>query len=125
MAKKDESIFEGDLEKEDIEPEKDEFLESEEHEETSDEFDEELHTGEKATDVYTEEGREDLVEGDEIEPWEEGFSEGAEQKGELGACAHCSKPLKQEEKNVVEREIDGELYWFCSDKCAGKGLKKK
>ena len=76
-------------------------------------------------DDYTEEGREELVEKGEIKPWEEGFSEGAEQKGELGTCAHCGKPLSQKESEVVEREIDGEKVWFCSDKCAAKGPKKE
>lgn len=123
--KKESVIKSDDIKKEGIKPEKEEFLEPEEHAETPDEFDKELHANEKEESVYTEEGREDLVEDDEIEPWEEGFSEGAVDRGEKGECAHCGKPLRQEEKKVIEREINGELYWFCSDGCAGKGPKKK
>ncbi|MEM4264070.1 MAG: hypothetical protein QW666_04240 [Candidatus Woesearchaeota archaeon] len=123
--KKQSVIKSDDVKKEGIKPEKEEFLESEEHEETPDEFDKELHAGEKEEDVYTEEGREDLVEDDEIEPWEEGFAEGAADKGEYGDCAHCGKPLRQEEEKVIEKEISHKIYQFCSDKCASKGLKKK
>ena len=104
---------------------KDGFLPPEEHEESSEEFEEEMDTGKRDKDVYTEEGREALVEDDEVEAWEEAWSEGAEGKGSKGVCAHCGKPLSQEEDDVVEREIDGELAWFCSDKCAKKGLKKE
>lgn len=123
--KKASVIKSDDIKKEGINSEKGEFKELDEHSESSDDFDKELHEGKKETDVYTEEGREDLVEDDEIEPWEEAFSEGAKEGGDLGGCAHCGKPLKQEEAKVIEREIDEEKYWFCSDKCASKGPKKK
>ena len=101
------------------------FLPPEEHEESSEKFEDEMNAGERDTDVYTEEGREELVEDDEVEAWEEEWSEGAEGKGSKGVCAHCSRPLSQEEDEVVEKEIDGEVLWFCSDKCARKGPKKK
>lgn len=53
----------------------DEFHESEEEKPVVDrkiQFD----IGTKEADVYTEEGREELEDSDEIDPWEEGFSEG-------------------------------------------------
>ena len=67
--------------------------------------------------IYSEEGRKKLVEEDEIEPWEEGFMEGADEDGQHAKCRKCGKPLADD---VVEREIEGELYWFCSDECAEK-----
>ncbi len=119
MAKK-KSIFEGSLEKEGIKAEKDEFLEPEEHKGTHQERMEDISAGEEAEDVYTEEGRESMIEGDEITPLEEGFSEGAEEKGELAKCSSCEKILSQEKEEVVEKEVKGELMFFCSNSCAEK-----
>ena len=94
--------------------------------ETSEEKSLDIEIGEKEEDVSTEEGREKMMEGGEIAPWEEGFLEGAEEvKGELGECAHCGKVLNQNQEEVVEREINGELVWFCSDTCASKGPKEE
>ncbi len=112
------SIFTGDLKKEGISSKKNEFLEDEEHEESSEDVEQEMHTGKKEADVYTQEGREELVEEDGIADWEEGFSEGAEEKGELGNCATCGKVLTQQKDKVVEKEVNHELLWFCSNKCA-------
>ncbi len=112
-------------EEEFAEDEEPEFLEPEEHEESHAEHSMKLQVGDEEEDVYTEEGREELLEDDEIEPWEEGFSEGAEERGELGACAHCGKPLGDREENVFEKEYDDELMFFCSEKCAKSGPKKK
>ena len=72
---------------------------------------------EKETDVYSEEGREDLVDSDEISPAEEGFMEGADGDGQGAKCRKCGKPLADA---VVEREIEGEIHRFCSEKCATK-----
>ena len=72
---------------------------------------------EKETDVYSEEGREDLVDSDEITPEEEGFMEGAEGDGQKAKCRKCGKPLVDD---VVEREVNGETCRFCSDTCATK-----
>ncbi len=93
--------------------------------ETPEEEKQGMETGEKEEDVYSEEGRESLVEDDEIEPWEEEFMEGAEEKGEEGNCAHCGNVLSQEPEEVIEREIKGKKFKFCSDKCAQKGPKKE
>ncbi len=80
-----------------------------------------METGEKDEDVYSEEGREELVEDDEIDAWEEGFSEGAAGKGGLALCACCEKVLNQSKKKLIERMIDGKLFLFCSQECAQKG----
>jgi len=68
--------------------------------------------------IYSESGREKLVEDDEIEPWEEGFMEGADDDGQQAKCRKCGKLLTG--TDVVEREINDELCWFCSEECAEK-----
>jgi RNA polymerase-binding transcription factor DksA len=124
MAKKKKkgTIFEGRIEKEEegLTVEQDGFLEPEEHAGSHEEEGAKLHAGEKGTDVYTEEGREELEETGEMQPWEEGFAKGATGKGEYGVCEHCGKPLGDREEEVIEREIKGELKYFCSEKCANK-----
>ncbi|MEM4336584.1 MAG: hypothetical protein QXG86_01100 [Candidatus Woesearchaeota archaeon] len=57
--------------------------EPEEHEGTHEEEKIKFVKGEKEMDVYSEEGREEGLEEDEIEVWEEGFAEGAESKSPL------------------------------------------
>ena len=79
--------------------------------------------GKKEEDVYSEEGREKLVEDDQISPSEEAFSEGAEQKGELSTCAQCGNVL--DEDNTIEREVNGEIKWFCCEDCAKKYKEEK
>ena len=116
------SIFEKEKHKhgeEQTAPEREEFLEPEEHAESSDEFESKLHVGEKEEDVYTEEGREELVEEDGAKAWEEAWAEGAEGKGSLGNCGHCGKTLS--ERKTVERRIKGKIVFFCSEKCAKAG----
>jgi len=102
---------------------KKEGIAEETEEKTADEKEEAIHEGEMDSDTSTEAGREELMENDEISPEEEAFSEGAEDNGELGVCAHCGKPLSQNKEEVVEKEIDGEKVWFCCDECAAKGKK--
>ncbi len=101
---------------EEDESKKDSFEdEPEEHEESSDELELEMETGEKEEDVYSEEGREKLVEDDEIDSWEAGFSEGEE--GEDAVCDNCKKVLG---KNPVEKRINEKMHKFCSDKCVAE-----
>ena len=108
MAKK-KSILEGSLEKEGIEIKKehshDAFLEPEEHEESADEVEQKMRTGEKVADVYSEEGREELIEADEISEREEGFSEGAEGKGDphVGHAAEQHLTSDPEKKKFAKR----------------------
>jgi len=66
-------------------------------------------------DIYTEPGMEELEESDAISPLEEGFMEGEASEASLGTCSNCNKVL---EDNVVEREIKGDIYRFCSLTCA-------
>ena len=79
---------------------------------------------EKETDVYSEEGREDLVDSDEISPAEEGFMEGAKDAGQLGKDALTGEPLMDVD-DVVETEIDGKFYRFTNKENAIKFKKKK
>ena len=73
-------------------------------------------------DIYSEEGREDLVEDDEISPEEEGFMEGAHDDGQGAKCRSCGKVLMD---NFIEREVNNEICRFCSDKCADKYAEEK
>lgn len=73
--------------------------------------------------VYSHEGREKLVDQDEISPWEAAFMEGAEGDGQNAKCRNCGKVLMRE-ATIVERAIDGELFRFCSEECLEKFQKK-
>ena len=73
-------------------------------------------------DVYTEEGRESLVDDDEISAEEEGFMEGAEGGGQGAKCRKCGKILQDD---FIERRVDDEIYRFCSDECSHKYMKEK
>ena len=116
------SVLDGDLEKAGVVSEEP-FKEDKEREESTEEKTLKDDMGDETADVYSEGGREDAVEHGEIEPWEEGFVEGAEgqeQKGVHGACPTCGKPLGDRDEGVIEREIDGEKVFFCCDKCASE-----
>jgi len=69
-------------------------------------------------DVYDEEEAEELEEAEEIEEAEEGFMKGYTEKIDPTKCANCGKLLK--DGNILEEEIDGETYYFCSERCANK-----
>jgi len=73
-------------------------------------------------DIYSEEGREELVDSDEISPREEGFMEGAEGGGQGAKCRHCGKILLSD---FVEKKIGDDLCRFCSDECTEKYEKKE
>ena len=68
-------------------------------------------------DIYSEEGREDLVDSDEISAAEEGFMEGAEGDGQGAKCRKCGAVLGDD---FIEKKIDGDICRFCSDECAEK-----
>lgn len=78
--------------------------------------------GKRDEDVYDEEGREELEDEDEISPDEEGFMKGYEEDGKMAMCANCRKMFIED---FIEKEIDGEIYRFCSEKCTEKFKKKK
>ena len=77
---------------------------------------EDIELGRKEEDVYTEEGRGVLVEGDEITDQEAGFVKGYEEEEKVVFCQNCNKVLVDE--NFVEEEIDDDIVRFCSDECA-------
>jgi hypothetical protein len=49
---------------------------------------------------------------------EEGFSKGAEGVGHGGTCTKCDKVLSDDPSEVIEKEVDGEIKYFCSEECA-------
>ncbi|MBW3022544.1 hypothetical protein KY308_00380 [Candidatus Woesearchaeota archaeon] len=57
--------------------------EPEEHEGTHEDERVKVRIGKKEEDVYSEEGREEEIDNDELETWEEGYVEGAETKTPL------------------------------------------
>ena len=73
-------------------------------------------------DVYTEEGRSNQLDSDEIDDWEAGFMEGYEEDDRAAKCAKCRKIL---EEDFIEEEIDGDEYRFCSRRCAETFKKPK
>ena len=79
--------------------------------------------GDVDDDVYSEDVREDLVEGDEMSAAEEGFMAGAHDGGQGAKCRKCGKPLADD---FIERRGDeSEIYRFCSDDCCEKYFNKK
>lgn len=93
----------------------DKDTEGDEHDETPEEVKVKMHIGGKEVDTYTEEGREELMEDDEVSPAEEGFAEG-EEEAEKAHCAGCGKVLGQDKKTIIEKEFDHEKVLFCSDR---------
>lgn len=91
---------------------------------TSEEIEAEMRLGERNEDPYLKEGRQLEVEDDVIEPWEEGFLDGAHDVGQLGKDALTGEPLLGIE-NVVETIIDGQIYRFVNEKNARKFREKK
>lgn len=90
--------------------------------EGSEEIEAEMEHGDKEEDVYSEEGREKLVEDGEIENWEEGFMQGASGGGQLAKDALTGEPLMGEE--TVELEIEGKKYRFVNSENAEKFREK-
>jgi hypothetical protein len=83
----------------------------------------EMDIGEKEESVYGPVGREKLEEDDEIDAWEEGFMEGAEDDGEQGKCAYCGAALLR--GKTFETKIKGRVVWFCSEQHIEDYKKKK
>jgi len=94
-----------------------------EKEKSPEEKESDMIRGEEDEDIYQREGREMLESDDEIEPWEEGFMEGASGAGQLGKDALTGEPLRDIE-NVIEVGIDGKVYRFTNDGNAEKFKKK-
>jgi len=66
-------------------------------------------------DIYNKEDAEEQLAEDEITPAEAGFMEGHE-NSEEGICSTCGKQIDLEK--IVEKEVNGKMFTFCSDKCA-------
>ena len=93
--------------------------------ETEEQREDDIEQGKAEEDVYTEAGRENLLDEDAIDPWEEAFMEGAEGRGQMTSCRYCGKSLSDEPSQVVERKIEEHDLRFCSDECAEKYMKKR
>ncbi len=72
-------------------------------------------------DLYSEEGREEAMEDDEVDELEEGFMKGYEGGEKMAKCTLCKKPLG---KSFVEEEIHGEVCRFCSEEHADAYMRK-
>lgn len=79
------------------------------------------YEGDEGDNIYTEEGREEQLEDDEIDDIEQGFMQGYEQGDKLAKCALCRKILTD---RYVEEEIDGEIHHFCCENHAELFIKK-
>ena len=112
------------LNEENIDMEKSHDHVEEKTDESSDEIKEEMEEGKADEEVYTEEGREKLVEDGEISATEEAFMEGAEDRGEETSCAYCGKMISEDKENIYERKFDGEIKLFCSEEHADKYAEK-
>ncbi|MBI4158809.1 hypothetical protein HY500_00955 [Candidatus Woesearchaeota archaeon] len=78
----------------------------------------EMETGDLDEDIYTEEGRDLAEEDDEISEVEAGFMEGYKEGEKIAKCSTCKQVLSDDPENIIEEEVDGDTYRFCSEKCA-------
>ncbi|MBI4438761.1 hypothetical protein HY640_02415 [Candidatus Woesearchaeota archaeon] len=77
--------------------------------------DDEKYAGEdREPDIYDEE-MDEMEEEDELSPEEEGFIQGYEEGEKMSKCPKCGKVIVED---FVEKEIEGEIYRFCSNHCA-------
>ena len=72
--------------------------------------------------IYEKEQRKEQLAEDIIEPAEAGFMEGY-QDVEEGICSTCGKQIDPEK--TVEKEVNGKMLTFCSEKCADFFEKRK
>ncbi|MFO8015593.1 MAG: hypothetical protein R6U32_00665 [Candidatus Woesearchaeota archaeon] len=96
---------------------------TDERPETEEKKRQEMENGELEENVYSEAGRENLAEDDEVENWEEGFSKGADEEGKDAKCRYCGKILSG--TDFYERKIDGMKCLFCSEEHAERYIEKK
>ena len=91
---------------------------------TKEEVMREMETGETEGDIYSDAGREELMENeDEITDIDEGFMKGYEEEEKIAECKNCGALLVNEK--VVEEEIGDETFMFCSSQCASEFEIKK
>ncbi len=91
---------------------------------TKEEIKEDMESNKDDEEVYEQQGREKLVEDDEIYISEQGFMEGATDAGQLGKDALTGESLSDIE-DVVETEIDGKVYRFINQENAIKFKEKR
>jgi hypothetical protein len=90
---------------------------------TKEELMKEMELGNKEEDIYSDAGREELMEEeDEITDVDEGFMKGYEEGERSAQCPECKTLLLDA---FIEEEIHDEMYRFCSSECATKFEKKK
>lgn len=77
---------------------------------------EQLGEEESTKDIYEEKGVEKQLEDDEITSAEAGFMEGYDNP-KLLQCHEC-KEKDFDLEHAIEKEVDGTIYVFCSEKCA-------
>ena len=91
---------------------------------TREEVMKEMEIGDKEGDIYSDEGREELIdEEDEITDIDEGFMKGYDEEEKTAECQSCGALLINE--NIVEEEIGDQMYRFCSSECATEFEAKK
>lgn len=89
---------------------------------TKEEKKREIEEGDVEEDIYSEEGREELFdEEDELTDMDEGFMKGYEEGAKSAKCPICGEVI---EYDFVEREIDDDIYRFCSEEHADLYMKK-
>ena len=71
--------------------------------------------------VMDDESVDEAEESDEIDELEEGFIKGYEEDTNMTECANCHRILTDK---LIEQEIGGEVFRFCSEKCAEKFEKR-
>jgi len=82
----------------------------------------EIGDGDTEENIYTEEGREEMFdEDDELTDIDEGFMKGYEEGAKAAKCPVCGEVV---EFDFVEREIDDDIYRFCSEEHADLYMKK-
>lgn len=72
--------------------------------------------------IYTDEGRDDMQEDDSIDAEEAGFMQGYEEGERSAKCALCKAVLTED---FYEEDIGGETYRFCCEEHANIFVKKK
>ena len=78
---------------------------------------------EDEADIYSGDSRSELVEDDAMSPEEEGFMAGFEGDSKAVSCAQCKKAIIDPD-DAIEREVENEVYLFCSEECY-HGFKEK
>jgi len=92
------------------------------HKKTLEEEKKDVSEGDVEKNLYSEAGREDLVEDDdESTDVDEGFMKGYDEGAKMAKCPVCDSLL---EDDLVEREINGEIHRFCCDEHAEKFAKE-